>query len=568
MFWFVYYFEKLSKVFPPLRKLHFRFLRKCIRGHYILRKNGQLHVPAELKRKLEETRVLPDGKTLSPYIYGSIATDHDLIVRQFLLSRYFCPYSRFNYFFLAAVGSTTKDFRFPLPLSWRRLMNDANYPSNTRMNSIIWWLEIVFHWIRGQLRIFSIFFGSLWALITRSNWPSNYAFILEAFEEMLPKEGYPIPERNFFNWYATWKEREASISLLVHTVQTARTAKVSGITVQSVKGDLPFLPSYSSLGKFAFWGVSSGILSLGKMMTGKWWDALLLAEGAKAAMVRYNPKERLAREYFFMYDWTYRPIWTYWAESMGSKIHFYFYSTNSEQFKTRSGYIPLLFDWRPINWPSYVVWDRYQKDFIARHSRTEPQFHIVGPLHLSGRVPSEIYYKERSLAVFDVMPMRLSLYATFGLSNEYYVRSTCIKFVQDIAEIASELNCHVYLKSKRMVSRRVDASYRYLLNNLQRHSNVTVLSGDYPAETLIRKTAISVSMPWTSTALMAEYFAKPACYYDSAETLLHDDRGAHGIPVCIGKNELRHYLMTLLDETAAHGTAVDDSKRHGLPPIH
>jgi polysaccharide biosynthesis PFTS motif protein len=183
-----------------------------------------------------------------------------------------------------------------------------------------------------------------------------------------------------------------------------------------------------------------------------------------------------------------------------------------------------------------------EADFIARHSRFDADYHIAGPMHLSGKVPLEIDIKKKLIAVFDVMPMRRSIYATLGLSKEYFVPKTCKDFVLDIIKVASELDCHVYLKSKRTISKRVDASYRQLLESVHQYDNVTVLSGDYPAETLIKKTVASVSMPWTSTALMAKYFAKPTCCYDSRKALLHDDRGAHGIPFCIGRKELRQYL--------------------------
>ena len=553
MFELIKILQKVAKLLPGLRRLLLRKVRQSIRGYHMLRKKNLLHIPAELKSKLEATRVLPAGGRLSTDIFGPIAVDHDLIVRQFLLSRYICIYSRFNHFLLSSIGSANNRFYFPLPLSWREVLSSANIPAETRLNSLLWGIEVFVHWVGALIRILRIFIQSLGALMSQSRWPSDYALFSGISEEMLPDKKNPLLERNVINWYAAWEGRAPSVTTLACTAATKREIKVPGIKIVPIKIDLPTLPSYSALAKFFLWGVSSSILSFGRLVTGKWWDALLLSEAAKAAVVRYNPKERLAREYFFMFDWTYRPIWTYLAESMGSKIYFFFYSTNSEQFKTKSGYIPLLFDWRSINWPNYVVWDQYQEDFIARHSGAEARFHIAGPLHLSGKVPVEIDFKKKSLAVFDVMPMRLSIYATLGLSKEYFVAKTCIDFVQDIIDTASELNCHVYLKTKRVVSKRVDASYQRLLDSLHNRDNVTVLSGDYPAETLIRKTAMSVSMPWTSTALIANYFAKPACYYDSTETLLHDDRGAHGVPVCVGKEELRQYLSTLLEETADKG---------------
>lgn len=559
---------KILKLIPKLKILFIRKIQRAVRGYHVLRKSDLLHVPAELKSKVETTRILPEGEGLSPHIFGKIGVDHDLIVRQFLLSRYFCPYSRFNSSLLSAIGSVKRILYFPLPRDWRKVLTGANYVRDTPLNSWLWRVEIFMYWLGGLKNILAVAANSFGGIVSRPSWPSNYAFFSGISEEMLTDPAYAVPERFIFNWYAAWSEKGESVTTLAHTAPSNGRSDISGMKIVPIKMDIPLLPSFSALLKFVMWGASASILSLGRMVVGKWWDALLLAEAAKAKLVRLAPDERLAREYFFMYDWTYRPIWTYFAESRGSKIFFFFYSTNSEQFKTKTGYIPLLFDWRPINWPNYIVWDRYQADFIVRHSRFDAEYHIAGPMHLSGKVPLETDIKKKSIAVFDVMPMRRSIYATLGLSKEYFVPKTCKGFVQDIIKIASELDCHVYLKTKRTISKRVDASYRHLLESVHNFDNVTVLSGDYPAETLIKKTAASVSMPWTSTALMAKYFSKPSCYYDASESLFHDDRGAHGVHVCIGIKELRQYLAPLVDDASDCDVPSDSLVRRESPPLH
>ena len=546
---------KIVKSIPIVKRFLVRKVRESIRGYYKLRKDNLLRFPSDLKNKVEATRVLPEGGRLSPHIFGPLMVEHDVIVRQFLLSKYFCAYSRFNFFLMSAIGSANNRFYFPLPLNWRQVLSGANISAETRLNSLLWWLVVLAHWVCGVGRIMLTTFHSLCALISKSSWPIHYTFFAGVSEERVPSQKNPVLEGNILNWYAAWEGRESSVNTLAYTAATKCKIDTLGIKIVSMKTDLPTLPSYTALAKFLLWGGLSSILSLGFLVMGKWWDALLLSEGAKAAVVRFNTKERLAKEYFFTfgwaYHWTYRPIWTYLAETMGSKIFFYFFSTNSEQFKTENGYIPLLFDWRPINWPNYVVWDHYQQDWIARHSRVESRFHIVGPIHLSSKVPFEVDFHKKSLAVFDVMPVRFSMYATIGLEKEYYVRKTCIDFVRDIVDTAAKHSCHVYLKTKKDVSEKIlDASYRQLLTSLSDHDNVTVLRGDYPAETLIKKTKASISMPWTSTAVMANYYNKAACYYDSTETLLHDDRAAHGVPVCIGKKELHQYLLTVFKERA------------------
>jgi hypothetical protein len=175
MFELIKILQKVAKLLPGLRRLLLRKVRQSIRGYHMLRKKNLLHIPAELKSKLEATRVLPAGGRLSTDIFGPIAVDHDLIVRQFLLSRYICIYSRFNYFLLSSIGSANNRFYFPLPLSWREVLNSANIPAETRLNSLLWGIEVFVHWVGALIRILRISIQSLGALMSQSRWPSDYA---------------------------------------------------------------------------------------------------------------------------------------------------------------------------------------------------------------------------------------------------------------------------------------------------------------------------------------------------------------------------------------------------------
>ena len=283
---------KIVKPLPMVKRLMVRKVRWSLRGYYKLRKDNQLRFPSELKNKLEATRVLPKDGRLSTHIFGSLMVDHDVIVRQFLLSKYFCAFSRFNFFLMSSIGSAKNRFYFPLPLNWRRVLTSVNIFAETRSNSLLWWLGILVHWVCGVGRIMLITINSLCALVSKSRWPSDYTFFAGVSEEKLPSQTNPLLERNILNWYAAWKGREARVNTLAYTAAKKYEIDTLGIKIVSIKSDLPNLPSFNALAKFFLWGCSSSILSLGLIVMGKWWDALLLSEAAKAAVVRFNPKER------------------------------------------------------------------------------------------------------------------------------------------------------------------------------------------------------------------------------------------------------------------------------------
>ena len=68
---------------------------------------------------------------------------------------------------------------------------------------------------------------------------------------------------------------------------------------------------------------------------------------------------------------------------------------------------------------------------------------------------------------------------------------------------------------------------------------------DTSAYKLIEKCSAVISMPFTSTALIARELGKPSCFYDPTGLIQRDDRAAHGIPIMIGRVELHAWLEAL-----------------------
>ena len=51
-----------------------------------------------------------------------------------------------------------------------------------------------------------------------------------------------------------------------------------------------------------------------------------------------------------------------------------------------------------------------------------------------------------------------------------------------------------------------------------------------------------ISYPFTSTAILARENGKPSVYYDPVSLIQKDDRGAHGIEILSGIDELREWV--------------------------
>ena len=66
-----------------------------------------------------------------------------------------------------------------------------------------------------------------------------------------------------------------------------------------------------------------------------------------------------------------------------------------------------------------------------------------------------------------------------------------------------------------------------------------VIDPDHAAARLIEKSTLVISMPFTSTALIAKNLGVPSYYYDPSGIIQKGDRAAHSIPIISGVNELR-----------------------------
>jgi polysaccharide biosynthesis PFTS motif protein len=272
----------------------------------------------------------------------------------------------------------------------------------------------------------------------------------------------------------------------------------------------------------------------------------MLSEAVKAAQVRYLQPQMLARDYLFHNsNWIYRPLWSYEAERKGSRIIFYFYSTNCEKFKHGSVSNSLAYGWRAMSWQQYVVWDEYQLNFVRSAVGSEPHINVVGPIpFVSGKkLPQDL--PANFIAVFDVQPMRDSIYQRLGIEFEYYVPRNAIRFLDDIQEVTLIAGYNMVLKRKRNIEGKIHPAYESEIGRLGKTDNYIELDPDTSAIELIEKCKAVISAPYTSTAHIGKALGKPSIYYDPYGICEKDDYAAHGTQILSGKAELQEWLSSL-----------------------
>ncbi len=290
----------------------------------------------------------------------------------------------------------------------------------------------------------------------------------------------------------------------------------------------------------------SGIL----VIFGRWQNAILLGEHIKAIAVKLSNSSMLARDYMFHNSkWIYRPLWTYEAERKGSNIIFYFYSTNSEPFKTNCGYQKQFNHWDLMSWPKYLVWDSYQKNWLIRSLGSDINIKIVGPIWFSSNNKKSTALPLNTIAVFDIPARRDCLYQSHAHLQNYWTPSIVNQFLVDICHVFLDTKVNIAYKQKRAIGDDIHKSYEKIINKIHSNKKIIQIDPDVSAIDVINKSKYVISLPFTSTAIIGKNMGIESVYYDPTSMLQKDDRAAHGILVLSGINELERWATRLLTVT-------------------
>jgi polysaccharide biosynthesis PFTS motif protein len=195
-----------------------------------------------------------------------------------------------------------------------------------------------------------------------------------------------------------------------------------------------------------------------------------------------------------------------------------------------------------MNWPHYLVWDEYQANFVRRAVGVNANISVVGSIWFQSNAIMMPKIPKQSVAVFDVTPYRDSLYQTFGLDNEFYTPTVVKPFLQHVFNATQKYNFDMLWKRKRNVGRIAHPHYRHLANQLSRSSHVILVEPEISAIRVIESSVAVISLPFTSTAIIAKEMGKPSIYYDPTGLLHKDDRAAHGITIISTRDELDNWL--------------------------
>lgn len=537
-------FSLVRCLFSPVQAIIQRIrrarLRRIMRGYRMLKQSGHLDRIAGVKQALTEHPLGLAIQHFSTVVMGSGAVSGEIVVRQYLLLR--IGGINLNCALLLALGKTGGSVVFPLPKEWRTVLMQHGFKVAVIRSALMWQFYVFILLLYGTIYIGRIALAGISNKKRGASPPLRYAYFAWLGPGNLPQD-HTHKSHDVISWYFQWSGRKQGIESIHHSVTNATPFSIGSIKVIPQRGPLPALAGIREVIEFAFWALHAFAIASLDFLRGRWWHALLLNQAALAAQVRALPKDTLACEYLFHNSgWIHRPLWTYEAELIGSTITFYFYSTNCESFKKPDGYPPISFGYKAMNWPRYLVWDEYQANFVRRAVGDQAKIHVVGSIWFQSSALEMSKPNRPGIAVFDITPHRESRYRTLGIESEFYTPTVANPFLLDVSNATHRHSVLMLWKRKRNIGRVAHARYRYLADHLTKNSHVVLVEPDISANCVIESSIAVISMPFTSTALIAREMGKPSVYYDPSGLLQRDDRAAHGIPILLGIDELEAWI--------------------------
>jgi polysaccharide biosynthesis PFTS motif protein len=529
-----------------IKKIKRSRLRRIIRGYRLLKQSGQIDLISSVKQALTEQHFGLTDKNFYRFLMGAGCSYGEIVVRQYLLIR--LGGLSLNQALLYASGKIGAKVIYPLPKLWRVTINQHGFKVANFRSSLLWQLYIVGALLYGVLQIAQITFSGITSRSGKDFKHKRYVYFANLSGGNLPQGDKEEKSYDIVSWYLNWSGRSQDIEAIHHSVPNVANKTFGRAELFFQTQIIPSLKGSTAIIKFIAWGIGACFIAFIECLRGNWWHAFLLNQTALSAQLRSLPKSRLACEYLFHNSgFIYRPLWTYDAEKVGSKITFYFYSTNCESFKTSETEASIMYGWKAMSWPNYLVWDNRHADFVRMSVGNNCEITIVGSIWFQDSNKKAPVCKGRKVAVFDVTPFRSSFYCTLGIPEEFYTPDIVNKFLEDIVLLA-ERNYSILWKRKRNIGALAHPLYKSLVHRLDMLKGVVLIDPEISAVKVIEQSDFVISIPFTSTALIAHSLGKASAYYDPTGKIVKTDVAGHGIPLLSNYNELFHWVSEVCDE--------------------
>lgn len=521
--------------------------KKIINGYEIHKLKGyniKYHV---FFKKIVELDNIKIENYISKNFYKKYNKNLFITIKQFFCSHLYNKNFNIKYFLSL---SEKKKIIYPVPKLISKLFKVGDIKFNYLFSSFLFFFLCLKNIFKSVLKVFLILFEKNLNAIPGKK--SIFFVDLKIYFFPFNKK----KDLSCIGWFLKNEINKNNTKYIFHTERRYYDRKIySNKKFIFKKSLIPSIHKFNSKLNFLCFSMYEILFSLFNLLRGKWIDSLLIdqiVDIIKLKNINYNS---LPTKYFFSSSFgLVRPMWTYYLNK--AKFIYFNYAASMPGFFYNKEYDYDFYN-RLMFWDEELHWSKKYIDYLSSIRKNIKNVRQVG--YIYGQDTNEknnlkLNSKKKKVAVFDITPPQEILSITNNITNlNYHTSDNIIKFLNDIYNCAKAFDYQILWKQrwdtniyKYHINKKIhDSKYIDFSSNFSAYKDVFKFNSYTSPVEIIKKSDLIISLPFTSTALIANYFKKKTVYYDPSSILSRSDRGAQGIRLILGVNELKKYFKNL-----------------------
>jgi polysaccharide biosynthesis PFTS motif protein len=448
-------------------------------------------------------------------------------------------------------------FVFPIKKEWEPIFETHGIEINRQASRIMWKIFISAFTIKNLSKLvrnllFGFFVFKSKSTYAGKNLEHGSVYFPNLGQSNISFDAKNYKNLNFVNWYTQNVARD-SFANVHHNIADLASSKMIGEGKTNVLGcyhrtlffDLSFRDCIKSLGLAIFFMLKFCLKKNECLLV------LFNLEGCIASVnsVSHLKCTNLKTVVFNSSVGSIKPLWAIGLERNNVFIDYCFYAMHSEaldelKYKKTDGL------WLLASWSRYFVFDELQKQELRDQISTQAKIEITKVLP---------WWSDTNFEIPELDKPAISLFDS-ALPKQFYIRSPinhfgwgspeiALTYLRVILELAEENNFKVFYKNKRAksIEMRNDEHFYGVKSLLGRYKNSVIEIDERVAPIrVIEKSFLTISKPFSTTAVLAESLRKPSVYFDPTGKVSSSDPSARGSTILKNKQELNQLIKNLL----------------------
>ena len=426
---------------------------------------------------------------------------------------------------------------FPFPKNLRRQLEANSLKVKNPQSELFWRFKCFTHLGYSFVNLLKIFRNNRVDIEKKKRNLDLYLHGIERDSIEVSKK-----KQKLDNILSYFKNRNKTNQIMVNIIGKKNTKKISDVCVV----ETPFF-GFSLLNKLQIMFFFSVLVmrAFSDLILGSGYFAFLSNEILLKKLALKVDDKYIAKEYAFSNSSiSYYPAWLDVFSKRGAKVTLYFYTHNLLPIKKKGIKNEWHFLYNILTWPSYLVWDKKFGLEIEKIALNTPLIEVSKPISVVDNNVEKIEIAEH-IAIFDVTPVRPAVLSNYGVFSTIYDDEFCEKFFKKIISVAEKLRQPIVIKHKRTKVAPTTKRYRYFLNRLSSNPIIKFVNPDTSAKRIILNCKASISMPFTSTAIVAKSYDRPSIYFDPSGDFEENQLASLGVNIISNEKKLILWMKSI-----------------------